>query len=80
MLILGLLVNDVLSSMKLELWRVQANMHRAQRKEKETDKFNLQAGCATFVGIRCINKAKEHKLEGLDMMIHLAASLYLVSF
>ena len=55
-------------------------MDCAQRKEKDADNFNLQAGCATFVGIHCIDKAKEHKVEGLDMMIHLAASLYLVSF
>ena len=77
MLMLGLLVDDVLSSMKLEIWRVQHNMDRAQRKEKEADKFNLQAGCATFVGIRYTDNAKKDKVEGLDMMIHLAASLYL---
>ena len=50
------------------------------KKEKEADNFNLQWGGATFVGIRCTDNAKEHKLEGLDMMIHLAASLYLVAF
>ena len=81
MSMLGLLVDDVLPSMQLELWRVQANMDRTRRKEKEADNFNVQYGHATFVGIRCIDKAKEHnKLEGLDMMIHLAASLYLVAF
>ena len=76
---LGLVVNDVLSSMKPELRRVKANMDRTWRKEKEADNFNLQWGGATFVGIRCTDNAKEHKLEGLDMMIHLAASLYLVA-
>ena len=32
MLMVGLLVDDVLSSMKRELWRVQHNMDCAQRK------------------------------------------------
>ena len=36
-LMLGLLVDDVLSSMKPELRRVQTNMDRTQRKEKEVD-------------------------------------------
>ena len=80
MSMLGLVVNDVLSSMKPELRRVQLNMDRTRKKEKEADNFNLQWGGATFVGIRCTDNAKEHKLEGLDMMIHLAASLYLVAF
>ena len=48
----GLIVDDVLFSMKSQLWRVQINMDRAQRNEKKADNFKLQAGCATFVGIR----------------------------
>ena len=80
MLMLDLLVDDVLSSMKPELRRVQTNMDQTRRKEKEADNFNLQEGGATFVGICSLDNAKEHKLKGVNMMIHLVATLYLVAF
>ena len=55
-------------------------MDRAHRKEKKADNFNVQEGGATFVGIRYTDDAKKDKVEGLDMMVHLSASLYLVAF
>ena len=76
MLMPGLLVDDVLSSMKRDLWRVQHNIDCTRRKEKEADNFNLQAGYATFVGICYTDNAKKDKIEGLDMMIHLAAIVF----
>ena len=49
-------------------------------KRKEADNFNLQAGCATFVRICYTDNTKNDRIEELDMMIHLAASLYLIAF
>ena len=81
MLMLGLIVGDVLFSMRQhELWRVQENKDHARKNEKEADDFNLDHGGATFIGMGYIDDGKKDKVEGLDMMVHLAASFYLVAF
>lgn len=79
MSMLNLLVDDVLPSLQSELWRVQDNMEWARKQEKEADNRNVKEGRASFVSFRCTNNAKKDKEEGKEMMIHSAATQYLVA-
>ena len=76
---MSLLVDDVLPTIQSELWRVQDNMEWARKQEKEADNRDVKEGRASFVSFRYTNNAKKDKEEGTEMMIHSAATQYLVA-
>ena len=79
MSMLNLLVDDVLPSLQSKLWRVQDNMEWELKQEKEADNRDVEEGRASFVSFLCTNNAKKDKEEGKEMMIHSAATQYLVA-
>ena len=79
MLILNVIEDDILPSLKLEVWRVKQYMKRVRVNEKDAEEYEVEVGHPNFYSIRFNSKAEKGKKEARDMMVQSAAGLYLTA-
>ena len=79
MLMLNVIEDDILPSLKLQVWRVKQYMKRVRVNEKDAEEYEVEVGHPNFYSIRFNSKAEKGKKEARDMMVQSAVDLYLTA-